>query len=343
MYIAVLAGGLSPERDVSLSSGVMAANAMMSQGHKVCLVDLFMGRDDVPGDPRDLFQNEKPLDRYIVPEEAPDLDQVRASRKSGLSDWVGNGVVEICKAADITYLALHGADGENGRLQAFLDLNGIRYTGSSYFGCALAMDKWVTKQLLHGAGITTPDGILLKKGEDIPSYKLPCVIKPCCGGSSIGISIAHTEEEYKKAIEEAFRCENTILVEECISGRELTCGILDGKALPLTEIIPREGFYDYAHKNQPGWTEEITPARLNTSDTVHVQKTAEKVFEALHLEIYGRIDFILTDDGMAYCLEANTLPGMTPTSLLPQGAAETGIDYPSLCDKIINLSLKKYQ
>ena len=342
MYIAVLAGGLSPERDVSLSSGVMAANAMMSRGHKVCLVDLFLGRDDIPDDPRDLFQNETPLEPYIVSELAPDLDKVRASRSNGLSDWVGNGVIEICKAADITYLALHGADGENGRLQAFLDMHGIRYTGSSYFGCALAMDKWVTKQLLLGAGITTPNGILLKRGAEIPSYKLPCVIKPCCGGSSIGISIAHTEKEYLDAITEAFHLEDTILIEECISGHELTCGILGGQALPVTEIIPREGFYDYAHKYQPGWTEEITPARISQDDTVHIQHLAKQVFEALHLEVYGRIDFFLTDEGTAYCLEANTLPGMTPTSLLPQGAAEIGIDYPSLCEKIVLLSLDKY-
>lgn len=342
MNIVVLAGGLSPERDVSLSSGVMAANALMDHGHRVVLVDLFFGLDNIPEDPQSLFQSTEKLQPYMVEQKEPDLEAVRRQRKHGLSPFVGDGVIEICKAADITYLALHGGDGENGRLQAFLDLNGIKYTGSPSFGCGLAMDKWVSKQLFRSSGVLTPDAVLIKKGDNIPEHSFPCVIKPCNGGSSIGISIAYSEEDFQKAIKDAFKYENTILVEKYVKGRELTCGILGDIELPPTEIIPKESFYDYAHKYQKGWTEEITPARISKAETEAVQATARKAFEALHLAVYGRIDFILSEDGGLYCIEANTLPGMTPTSLLPQGANEIGIDYPSLCDRIVDMSLEKY-
>ncbi len=343
MNIAVLSGGLSPERDVALSSGAMAANALMSRGHRVCFVDLFLGMDDVPADPLSLFRSDLKIESFSISSEAPDLEKLRASRNGGFSDWIGTGVLEICRAADITYLALHGGDGENGRLQAFLDMNGIRYTGSGFFGCAIAMDKWVTKQLLLGNGVSAPKGALLRRGEPVPAFPLPCVVKPCCGGSSIGIAIARNEAEYTAAVTDAFRYEDAIILEEYIRGTELTCGVLGGEPLPLTEIIPNEDFYDYAHKYQSGWTQEITPARISPEATARVREQAVRVFRALHLDTYARVDFLLAEDGTPYCLEANTLPGMTPTSLLPQGAAEAGIDYPALCEKIVTLSLEKYK
>lgn len=344
MNIVVLAGGLSPERDVSLSSGAKACDALNRQGHHAILVDLFLGRDTVPDPIEQAFL--APFDPACVAavaQDAPDLEAVKKSRKSGFSFSIGNHVVELCRAADITYIALHGGDGENGKLQAFFDLLDIKYTGSSSIGCALAMDKWVTKQLLLGAGVNTPHGVLLKKGEafDIASLPLPAVVKPCCGGSSIGISIATTQQALLFAIDEAFRYEDSVLMEAYIKGRELSAGILGHKALPLIEIIPRDGFYDYAHKYQPGWTEEITPARFDEETTKRIQALALKAYDALHLSVYARIDFLLTDDGEAYCLEANTLPGMTPTSLLPQEAAADGISYPVLCDTIVNLSMEK--
>ena len=342
MKIVVLAGGLSPERDVSLSSGVMAANALIDRGHQVILADLFMGLDAIPDDPALLFLTAGRPTPYSVSLHAPDLAAVRSSRVSGLSSTIGNGIVELCKTADITYLALHGGDGENGRLQAFLDLNDVKYTGSPSFGCAVAMDKWVTKQLLLAAGVKTPNGFLLHKGGSIPFHKFPCVVKPCCGGSSLGITIPQNETEFQASLKEAFLLEDAVLVEEYISGRELTCGILGERPLPPTEIIPHDGFYDYAHKYQPGWTDEITPARIPCDITEEIQRLTKIVYHTLHLEAYARVDFLLTEAGELYCLEANTLPGMTPTSLLPQGAAEIGIDYPSLCEQIINLSLRKY-
>lgn len=338
MNIVILAGGLSPERDVSLSSGAKIAAALQGRGHRVRLVDLFLGEDALPENPLDAFSNAAVPVSHTVSEAAPDLAAVKARRAHGFSDCIGNGVIELCRAADITFLALHGGDGENGKLQALFDLLGIRYTGSPSLGCALSMHKWVAKQLLIHAGVPTPKGVLLRRGAEIPAIDLPCVVKPCCGGSSIGIAIAHTAEEFDAALEDAFRYEDEVLVEEYIVGRELSAGVLGGEALPLIEIIPRSGFYDYAHKYQAGWAEEITPAQLDEETTKRIQSLALAAYNALRLCVYGRVDFLLTPSGEAYCLEANTLPGMTPTSLLPQEAAAAGIDYPSLCDRIVALS-----
>ncbi|MEG1524393.1 MAG: D-alanine--D-alanine ligase [Clostridia bacterium] len=345
MNIVVLAGGLSPERDVSLSSGTMAANALCSMGHHAILVDLFFGVDTLPAPISLAFEQSRTLPPRPVPETAPDLDVIRAARKSGFSDRIGNGVLELCRAADITYLALHGDCGENGSLQAFFDLSGIRYTGSPSIGCALAMDKYISKKLLDDAGIQTPFGILLKKGDsfDPAALPLPCVVKPCCGGSSIGITIVRGRNALTAALDDAFRYESEVLIEEYIVGRELSAGVLGDKALPLIEIVPKYGFYDYQHKYQPGWTEEITPARFDAETTTRIQKLAIIAFQALRLSVYARIDFLLTDEGHPYCLEANTLPGMTPTSLLPQEAAAIGVNYPVLCNKIIELSMEKYK
>lgn len=342
MKIVVLAGGLSTERDVSLSSGKKIADALRRCGHKVCFVDLFLGLSSIPQDLDALFTTEQDSTGSVISETAPDIDSVIRSRKGGFSSRIGNGVLELCRAADITYLGLHGGDGENGKLQAFFDLMDIRYTGNDSFGCAVAMDKWVTKQMLLSAGVPTPKGMLLHRGDAVPEFPLPCVVKPNNGGSSIGISIAHDRDEFLAALEEAFRYEDVVLVEEYVRGRELTCGVMDGHAMPLVEIIPHNGFYDYAHKYQPGWTDEICPAPICAEDTARVQALAERACRALGLAVIARVDFLLAEDGSLYCLEANTLPGMTPTSLLPQEAAAQGVDYDALCNMIVNLSERKY-
>ena len=344
MNIVVLAGGLSPERDVSLSTGTKVVNALRSRGHRAILIDLFFGVESLPEPITDVFLETGELAAYTVPELAPDLDAVRARRKSGFSEAIGSGVIELCRASDLTYLALHGDCGENGTLQALFDLCGVRYTGSPSFGCALAMDKFVSKGLLDAAGVRTPWGALYRRGDeiDLSGLPLPCVVKPCCGGSSIGISIAHDAAELDKALTEAFGYEDVVLVEEYISGKELSAGILGDEALPLIEIIPKYSFYDYQHKYQAGWTEEITPARIDAETTRRIQQLALRAFHALHLDVYARVDFLLSESGEAYCLEANTLPGMTPTSLLPQEAAAIGIAYPALCERIVSLSLERY-
>ena len=248
-------------------------------------------------------------------------------------------MIEICRAADIAFLALHGAEGENGKLQACLDLYGVPYTGSGYLGSALAMDKELSKILFRSSGIPTPPG------DAVPeSIGFPCVVKPCSGGSSVGTSIVTEPEKLPGALEEAFSCDEAVLVEKYIRARELTVGVMDGRAMAVIEIIPKTGFYYYKNKYQAGLTEEICPAPISAEDTVRVQRLAERVYEALHLDAYGRVDFLMDKaDGELYCLEANTLPGMTPTSLIPQMAAAEGMDYGELCEKIIEVSLKKYK
>jgi len=343
MDIAVLCGGLSRERDVSISTGTCAARALRGLGHRVALLDVFLGYAGDIADPKSLFTSEDRDELYSVRESEPDLEEIRSRRRGGRG-LIGPGVLEICAAADVTFLALHGAEGENGELQACLDMFDIPYTGSGCLGSALAMDKEVSKALFRQAGIPTPPGFTLKSGGRLPAgVDFPCVVKPRSGGSSVATSIVRGEEELPAALDAAFACEDTVLVEKYIRGRELTVGVMDGRAMPVIEIIPKQGFYDYKNKYQAGLTEELCPAPLDAETMDRVQRLAERVYEALHLQAYGRADFIMDAvDGTIYCLEANTLPGMTPTSLIPQMAAVEGMDYGTLCEKIIGVSLKKY-
>lgn len=342
MNIAVVCGGISRERDVSISTGTCVAQALRQRGHSVALVDLFLGSEEAREHPEIAFTTELRDDLYAVGETAPDPDAVRAQRQG--SGLLGPGVLEICKYADIAFLALHGAEGENGKVQACLDLYGIPYTGSGYLGSALAMNKELTKIMLRAAGVGTPYGITLRKGEKTPEdVMFPCVVKPCSGGSSVGTSIVNAPEELSDALQQAFSCDSAVLVEEYIRGRELTVGIMDGKAMPVIEIIPKTGFYDYKNKYQSGLTDELCPAPLTEADTLRIQALAEKAYAALGMEAYARADFLMDErDGELYCLELNSLPGMTPTSLIPQMAAAEGMDYGQLCEKIIEVSMRKY-
>ncbi len=341
MRIAVLCGGYSKERDVSVSTGTGAARELRRRGHEVALADVFLGLETVPCDVRALFTTEDKDAQFSVRETEPDLAALRALRPG--RRMIGPGILELCEAADITFLALHGGDGENGRLQACLDMYGIPYTGSGYVGSALAMDKELSKLVFRRCGIETPGEILLHRGESLPEdVSLPRVVKPCSGGSSVGTAIVYHREELRSALEAAFECEDKILVEEYITGRELTVGILDGEAMPVIEIIPKSGFYDYRNKYQEGLTVELCPAPLDSALTAKLQRQAERVFRALHLQAYGRVDFLLDEAGKIWCLEANTLPGMTPTSLIPRMAREMGMDYGELCERIVRASMEKY-
>ncbi len=341
MKIVVLAGGYSPERDVSLSSGSLIANSLMRSGHKVLLVDAFLGLD-FPEDTKieSLFRQAGDEEyAYRIPEIAPDMEELKKLAYKG--SLVGKNVLKLCHSADIVFMALHGAMGENGQMQAILETENIRFTGSTHVGCVLAMDKDITKKLLAAGGVPTADWITLDlKRDHLPkTADLPCVVKPCSCGSSVGISIVHTEEELQTALEEAKKYEDLILIEKKVSGREFSVGVLDGKALPPIEIIPKTGFYDYKNKYQSGATEEICPAHLTPEETAAVQELAQRVSRILRLGSYCRIDFILEKDtGIFYCLEANTLPGMTPNSLLPQEARAAGIGYDALCQTIVDLA-----
>lgn len=342
MKIAVVCGGLSNERDVSITSGSCVARALREKGHKVVLLDLYYGYSGEYTDPAELFEREQEDLRYSVSEDTPDIEKIIAE---GDGSRIGKNVIEICKAADISFLALHGEDGENGKVQATFDMFGIKYTGSGYLGSALAMSKELSKIMFRHNGIPTPAGIVLEKGAD--SYEdvgFPCVVKPCSGGSSVGTSIVNSRDEYDAALEFAFKYEARVLVEKYVKGRELTVGVMDGRAMPVIEIIPKSGWYDYKNKYQAGLTEELCPAPLSEEDTDRVQHLAERVAAALMIDVYCRADFLLDEnDGQLYCLEANTLPGMTPTSLVPQMGAAQGMDFGEVCEKIIAVSMEKYK
>lgn len=344
MNIAVLAGGYSPERDVSLTSGSLIANALIECGHNVCLADVYCGIDFDGTDIARLFGKEK-IKAYSVTDSVPDLKKLK--NESGNGDaLIGKGIIELCRAADVVFLALHGSMGENGQLQATLDNYGINYTGSGYVGSLLAMDKDISKKMFVGAGVNTPKWIYTSAnatsyGQIEREIGYPCVVKPCSCGSSVGISMVNTREELEAALTSSAEYEDNVLVEQRIEGRELTVGILDGKVLPIIEIIPTEGFYDYKNKYQAGKTLEICPAKISDELCRDVGAQALLAFDALRLSGYARLDFIVDGDGKSWCLEANTLPGMTPTSLLPQMAAADGMSYGELCSEIVRLALRK--
>lgn len=341
MKVVVLAGGISTERDVSLISGKMIYQAVKRLGHQAVLLDVYLGmeRDDIDT----IFESDEDFAKDIadIREINPDISAVKALRTDGGKSYFGPNVIRICQMADVVFLGLHGEDGENGKVQAAFDLLGIRYTGTDYVSSALAMDKSLAKELFVCNGIPTPAGTTVKKGQetkvDVP---FPCVVKVCSGGSSIGVSIARDEKEYEAALADAFLYGDEVIVEQYIRGRELTCCVMDGKALPIVEIAPKEGFYDYKNKYQAGSTVEICPAPIGEESTRKVQKIAEDVFRVLRLKKYARMDFMMDEEGNPYCLEANTLPGMTPTSLIPQEAAAVGISYEQLCQKIMDMALE---
>lgn len=345
MRIVVLAGGLSTERDVSISSGLLVSAALREKGHQVVLLDVYTGYEKDIFDIDELFkQNYSFTDGIKVGETISDIDEVKENRRDKSDRFIGENIIDICHFADITFLALHGGEGENGQIQAAFDLLGIKYTGTGYLGSALAMHKGLTKSVLIQNKILTPRGDIFSTKEDALEWNIfPCVVKPCSGGSSVGITIVHSPAEYKESVNEAFGYgETEIVVEQYVKGREFSVGLLGGKALPPIEIIPNGGFYDYKTKYQAGAAIEVCPADISDKDDKAMREAAVAVYDALHLNSYARVDFILDKYGNAYCLEANTLPGMTPTSLLPQEAKVDGLSYADLCEEIIKISLERY-
>ena len=344
MKIVVLAGGTSTERDVSIVSGTGICTALRQKGHRAILVDIFCGGENV--DMQDPFPEAYDIEAAVAYMKSfnEKLDEMKKSRRN----FFGPAVLELCQQADIVFLGLHGANGEDGKVQAAFDLMGIPYTGTGYLSSAMAMDKGITKQLFQMNQVPTPrGGTMTRKSRtnDLSVFGLefPVVVKTCCGGSSIGVYIVDNQKDYEDALDQAFVYENEVVVEECISGTEYTVAVVDGEAYPIVEIVPCEGFYNYENKYKPGATRETCPAPISPELTEKMQKYAVQGYHALGLESYARLDFIMTEDGEMYCLEANTLPGMTPTSLIPQEAKVLGIDYPSLCEELIRVSMKKYE
>lgn len=346
MKIVVLCGGVSTEREISIVSGTEVCKALRSKGHAAILLDVFFGEEHP--NLMDAFPED-----YDVDEAAERIRLLTPEIKGALANrnrtFFGANVITLCKMSDIVFLALHGEDGENGKVQAAFDLRRIRYTGSGSLGSALAMDKSVSKIMLASAGIPTPPGFILKKADlgnaDLRKRGIsyPVVVKVCCGGSSVGVYMVTDDDEYRDALENAFRLEDEVIVEKYIRGREFSVGVINGEALPIIEIQPLKGFYDYANKYTKGAAIETCPADISGEHTRRMKQYAEAGYRCLRLESYGRLDFMMDENGDIYCLEANSLPGMTPTSLMPQEAASLGVNYASLCEKLIEVSLEKYK
>jgi D-alanine-D-alanine ligase len=330
MRIAVLFGGTSEERDVSIASGAQVVQALTSAGHDVMAIDTVSGALG-PG------ERERLLTTGVAPEPpaAESLAIARANAPAILTGAPG------LRAVDVIFVALHGGSGEDGTLQAMLDLIGVPYTGTGHLGSALAMDKDVAKHLFRAAGVFTPDWLMAPPVPDgIEALGLPFVVKPNKQGSTVGLTIVRTPADVVSAVETAAKFDDEVVLERFIPGRELTVGILDGVALAVGEIRPRlSEIFDYASKYQKGGAEEIFPADLPDATTRLVQELGVKAHKAVKAGPYSRVDFRLDDDGTPWCLEINTVPGMTRTSLLPQSAAAVGISFTELCERICRAAI----
>jgi D-alanine-D-alanine ligase len=267
-------------------------------------------------------------------------------------------VLPSLREADVVFLGLHGGAGEDGTIQALLDLAGIPYTGSGHLASALAMDKDLSKQLFVRNEVRTAAWEMATRAsaderdsagrrvrdEYIAKLRLPVVVKPSKQGSTVGLSVVKKKEDLASAIALAFEYDDEVMIEQFIAGRELTVGILGEEALPVGEIIPKHEIYDYECKYQAGMAVEEFPAKLTSAQTAAVQELARRAFRALKLRGYARIDFRMSEQGGGefFCLEANTLPGMTQTSLIPQAAAAAGIEFPELCERIVRIALNAH-
>jgi D-alanine-D-alanine ligase len=328
LKIAVLFGGDSMERDVSIASAAQVVGALRSRGHEVIAYDSGhgrLGRDD-----------EQRLFSGKIDKLPPDKSAV-----AGLPTVVSApDLAEV----DLVFLALHGGSGEDGSVQALLDLAGIPYTGSGRLGSAVGWDKDIAKRLFLAAGVPTPDWLMapatLAEIEKRIGY--PLIVKPNGQGSTVGLTLVEGKKELDAALKLAAAYDEDVMIERYVAGRELTVGILDDRALAVGEIIPKTGpIFDYAAKYQAGGAEEIFPADLTPEQTVRAQDLALRVHRALKLDVYSRVDFRMDADGALWCLEVNTLPGLTAASLLPRAAAAVGIGFPELCERICKSSLAR--
>lgn len=348
MKIVVLGGGLSTERHVSLVTAASVCKALRQRGHQAIFVDMFLGLEGFEGPLETAFDAADGFCGDVaIGKTAPDLAAVAAARKFKSPSRLGKNVLEVCALADCVFLGLHGADGEDGKIQAALELLGVPYTGSGPLSSGMAMDKAVAKMVMNSCGVLTPQGQeVTYTADDIPTLAgtlpVPCAVKVVGGGSSIGVALPDTREQLKAALEEILQYGSRVVVEEKIAGRELTVPVLDGQCLSPIEIVPPEGMtFDYVAKYQSGAeaARELCPAPITEAEKQLLGEAALKLHRALGLSIYSRTDFILDKAGRAWCLEVNTLPGMTPNSLIPKAAAVAGISYGELCEKIVLLSL----
>lgn len=323
-------GGTSAERDVSLASGLRVAEALRSRGHAVTVVDTVRGAL-TEGEERAMLAG--PVMRALPPEPGA-LARLSSETLPATVRGLGTHHTEV------VFIGLHGGHGEDGTLQALLDLTGVPYTGSGHLASALAMDKDLSKRLFREAGVRTPEWLMAPASDDdiVSALGLPVIVKPSKQGSTVGLTLVKKRADLQAAIAEARNYDDEVMIEQFIAGRELTVGVLGDEALPVGEIIPKHEIYDYECKYTPGMAREEFPARLSTAEANAAQEQALLAFRALKLSGYARIDFRMTEDGTFYCLEANTLPGMTKLSLIPQAAATAGITFPELCERIVKLA-----
>lgn len=326
MKVLLLAGGSSSEREVSLTSGKAVSDALGQLGHTVVALDPATGRSLLAAD-------------GSFPEYHSNADTSLTTASAALSLAERLDDVDV-RDVDVAFIALHGGSGENGSIQNLLELAGVKYTGSNMAACAVSMDKAITKRLCESEGIPTPRWALyrLPSGE-IPDdlaaqiaerFSLPIIIKPNDSGSTVGLTKVENSEEIPDALSLALKESPNILVEQYIAGREITVALLDGRTFPVIEIIPKSGLYDYEAKYTEGGSEYICPAEIPESIAVGVQEAAAKLFGVIGCSGLARVDFILADDGAFYCLELNSVPGMTALSLVPMAAKADGIEFPQL-------------
>ena len=331
MLLTVLLGGTSSERNVSLASGLRMAAALREAGHTVRLLDPATGVIDAE---REAVWRERSVG--AMPPGAEELSALRANDQTPTLP-----THTLVRDADCVVLALHGGQGEDGTVQALLDVAGVRYTGSGAMATAIAMDKDMTKRILRHAGVPTADWRMtpVSEAEAIAALGLPLIVKPNREGSTVGLTIVKEPSQFDGAVAEAHRFDREVMCETFVPGRELTVPVLAGSALPVGEIIPVKEIYDYECKYTPGMAREEFPADLTAEQTSQVQRYAVEAYVALKLRGCARIDFRLTPQGEFFCLEANTLPGMTALSLVPQSAAAAGVSFVQFCDRLVSDAL----
>lgn len=330
MKIGVLFGGTSAERDVSVASAAQVVKALKARGHQVVPIDCERGVLS-PAEAEALLS-------HGIATAPPSVGETRRYAVDKLT------TDPELRSLDVMFLALHGGLGENGTVQGLLDLLGVPFTGSPLRGSCLAMDKDITKRLARAAGVPTADWFMapVNEGEVVDALGLPLIVKPNSEGSTVGLSVVRTREQLAPAIATALRHDREVMVERFVPGREVTVGILDGRALPVGEIFPlKADYFDYESKYQPGGAREEFPADLPLERAAELQRLALLAWTALKLSGYCRVDFRLDPEGKPWLLEVNTLPGMTATSLLPQAAHASGLEFGKLCEQICELALRR--
>lgn len=331
-------GGISPERNVSINGGLSVAKALKEKGHNVIPIDPAFGKNGKI--------NNLELTNMSV---FPDIEELMKFDTKKYIECVNS---ELFDEIDLAFLVLHGINGEDGKIQALLELRGIPYTGSGIKASSVAIDKLSSKMLFLAAGISTPPWSVIRE-KDYDNYELfeeirgelgyKLVIKPNNQGSTVGITIVNDGnlDDIHQGILSAAKYSDVILIEQFIEGREITVGILNGEALPVIEIIPSEGFYDYNHKYSKGKTQYICPAELSEDIEEFTQSLAVSVYNVLDCKGVARADFRLSEEGQPFLLELNTIPGFTETSLVPMAAKEVDLDFADLCEELVNLALNK--